>query len=258
MTGNGGDNVFYNSRSIRPIFDRFRHQGLSPGLLETAGDIATITRTTQVDVMWHVLKHSLKIRAPYRSPVDTSLLTADAHRQARALRFTHPWIDPISGRAPGKAGHIAMLLSMQNHVEGYLRDADIPIVNPLVSQPIVELALAIPTWRMIEGGRDRSIVRHAFEASLPREIITRRRKGSPGSFALNVLVQNIDDVRQRLLDGRLVRAGYLDQGAIEAALAKGPGMGKSYMRLLALLDIEAWLQSWESLRADLASQTAPY
>lgn len=246
MTGNGGDNVFYNSRSIRPIFDCYWQRGISVELRNAFRDVAAITKTTSLNVLWHALKQAVRVHSSYRGHVDISFLSPAAKWDARKLEFTHPWLSNTDLRMPGKLGHVAMLLNMQSHVEGYLRDYDIPVVNPLVSQPIVELALAIPSWRMIEGGQDRAIVRQAFQRRLPTEILSRRRKGSPGSFALNVLLQNTGEVRERLLQGRLAKAGVLDLEAIAIALSKGPGMGKSYMRLLALLDMEAWLAAWSS------------
>jgi asparagine synthase (glutamine-hydrolysing) len=246
MSGNGGDNIFYNSRSVRPFFDRLRHEGWTSGLRETLSDIASVTKESEAVVAWHALKLMPKLLSAYRPPTDESFLSRDARRACRGFAFSHHWLAPTRRPSLGKLGHVALLLRMQNHTEGYLRRDDIPVINPLASQPIVETALAIPTWRMIGGGRDRAVVRTAVGRKLPAAILARRRKGSPGSFALGVIDRHLDQVRQRLLDGHLVHQGMLDRIELEAVLKKGPAMGPAFMRILALLDTEAWIETWRS------------
>ncbi|WP_158013977.1 asparagine synthase-related protein [Sphingomonas sanxanigenens] len=46
FTGNGGDNVFYMSRSARSLADRYSVNGLSAGLLGTLRDIRSLTGAT--------------------------------------------------------------------------------------------------------------------------------------------------------------------------------------------------------------------
>ncbi len=123
------------------------------------------------------------------------------------------------------------------------------MVNPLMSQPVVEAALAIPTWKMVEGGRDRAIVRKAYHDRLPPLVRDRRRKGSPSGFAMEVIERNSGEVRERLFDGKLIRRRLLNGPASEAALARGPAMGLSYVRLLTLLDMEAWIGRWNGAGA---------
>jgi len=125
-----------------------------------------------------------------------------------------------------------------------------PLVNPLMSQPIVELALSIPSWHMVEGGRDRALARKAYHNAMPPLIRDRRRKGSPSSFAITLLRAKREEARERLLDGELVRRGYIDKAALATALAEEPGVGLGYVRILGLLDMEVWIGHWRRLGAD--------
>jgi asparagine synthase (glutamine-hydrolysing) len=246
MSGNGGDNIFYNSSSVRPLLDRIRSHGLSPASVSTVRDIARVTRSTP----WQVVRAAIRL-APragaYRWLREVEHLTPDIRHIVEAAHYGHPWMDGPANALPGKLGHIAMILRMQNHIEGYLRPFDIPVINPLTAQPIMELCLGIPTWRMIDGGIDRSPVRRTFADRLPEAIRERRTKGGPGGFAMSVIDRKSDEVRSRLLDGQLVRRGYLDRAAIEQSLKSGTAMGLGYMRLLSFLDIEAWIGRWRSL-----------
>lgn len=250
MTGNGGDNVFYNSGSVRPLLDRFLSQGLTMGTFATLDAVSEVTRAGH----WRVVKEAIRLarraRRPYQWLRELDFLTPETRAVVENATYDHAWLDGPRDALPGKKGHVAMILRMQNHIEGYLRAFDIPMVNPLTSQPIVEMCLGLPTWRTMEGGVDRAIVREAFASRLPDAVLARRSKGGPAGFAMSVIDGKADEVRTRLLDGELVRRGFLDRIALERALARGPAMGLGYMRILSFLDVEAWLENWRVQSTD--------
>lgn len=247
LTGNGGDNVFYKTSSVRPFYDRLFTQRSLIGASQTLLDIARVNSVTLGAALRATLSFAPRSRARYRWEGETSLLTATAAHEAVALRLDHRWLSAPSNNLPGKRGHVALLLRMQSHIEGYLRPFDMPVINPLTAQPILELALTIPTWRQIEGGRDRAVVRRAFEADLPQLVTERRNKGSPGGFAMAVISERADEVVARLVEGELVARGFVDRDAVIQAVARGPGAGLTFMRLLSLLDVEAWIRHWQDL-----------
>lgn len=247
FTGNGGDSIFYNSASLRPLFDVLHGQGLGLQALRTFRNICDVTQTSWLSALRETAKFLAVVRRPYVWHRDISMLDADLAADIMARPAAHAWLDSQPRGRPGKVGHVAHLLKVQNHLEGYLRPFDLPMINPLMSQPVVELALSIPTWRMLEGGRDRAAVRRAYADALPPVVRDRRRKGSPSGFAMAVVASKESEVRERLLDGALVRRGFVDPRLIEAAIPKGPVTGRAYVRLLMLLDLEAWISHWQGL-----------
>jgi asparagine synthase (glutamine-hydrolysing) len=245
LTGNGGDNVFYNSQSARAVADRFLSEGIGLGLVETIRNVCLLTQASAIQVIWAAAKSIVRFQRRYVWKADTRLLDRSFVAEEMATTLTHDWLDPPFNPLPGKAAHVAMLLRMQHHLEGYDRRLGLPVLNPLAAQPLVELCLSIPTWEMCQGGRNRSIVRSAFKALLPTSILGRTGKGGPDSFAIAVIEQNLDLVRERLLAGALASKGYLDRTAIEASLRPGRAQRDGlYMRLLFLLDSEAWIDHW--------------
>jgi len=134
-----------------------------------------------------------------------------------------------------------MLARIQGTIDGYSR-MDVPLlVNPLLSQPLVEFCLSVPSWNWIAGGENRSIARRAFESSLPEVLLKRTSKGTPNSFAFEVVDRNRKRLRDHLLDGRLAQHGLLDLAAIEEVLRPDqPMKGFSHMRLSFLAEAEAW------------------
>jgi asparagine synthase (glutamine-hydrolysing) len=257
MTGNGGDNIFYNSGSVRPLLDRVLRHGLTLAAFGTIGDICAVTRATPWQVIREAVRLAPQMRRSYRWLREVDFLSAETHLAVDRAHYHHPWLLESTGALPGKSGHVAMILRMQNHIEGYLRAFGIPMINPLTSQPIMEACLAIPSWRMIEGGVDRALVRRAFASRLPETVLHRRSKGGPAGFAISVIEEKGREVRARLLDGELVRRGLLDAAALERALAQGPAIGLAYMRILSFLDIEAWLSNWQEISPNLSGAAPP-
>src|SRR3546814_7101618 len=101
--------------------------------------------------------------------------------------------------------------------------------HPLVSQPIVEACLSVPSWEACRGGSDRSFARRSFARDLPASVIERRVKGGPDQFALQILRTQLPTIRARLLEGVLVRNHVADKSAIEAALTEASlSKGDSY------------------------------
>ena len=48
------------------------------------------------------------------------------------------------------------------------------------------------------------------------------------------------------MEGPLAKRNYINCNEVLGALDKGPAMGLSYMRLLAFLDLQAWIEHWSS------------
>jgi len=247
FTGNGGDNVFYNSSSVRPFFDACKARGFHRETAQSIADIGRVTQVPRWEVCRQIVKAARTMRRPYQWHLDIDFMEADAAEAMRANPPQHDWLERASLTRPGKLGHIALLLRVQNHVEGYLRGFGLPMIDPLMSQPIVELALAIPTWKMIEGGSNRAIARRAYADLLPPLIRDRRRKGSPSSFAVDLVNQRLDEIRERLMDGELAQHRLISRSALDKALVSGPAIDRHYVRLMALLDMEAWIRRWQAI-----------
>jgi asparagine synthase (glutamine-hydrolysing) len=117
---------------------------------------------------------------------------------------------------------------------------------PLVSQPLVELCLRIPTYVLIKNGMDRATARRAFAPDLPPEIVKRRNKGRIDQHVRNLLDANLDFVRDFLMNGRLVKEGLLDRRNLELYLTRDRSPADyQYAEILhEHLCIEAWLSRW--------------
>ena len=129
---------------------------------------------------------------------------------------------------------------------------------PLLSQPLVELCLRIPTYVLIKNGIDRATARRAFAPELPPEVIKRRNKGRIDQHIRNVLDANLDFVRDLLLNGRLVREGLLNRRNLEMYLTRerSPADFEYSEILQEQLCVEAWLSRWLDNRESVTTPPA--
>ena len=259
LSGVGGDNVFYYTNSARALVDHYLERGLGSHLIPTLRDICRLTGCT----IGQAIREALAVPRggethKYRWRSDDRFLHPDRIAQLTGAPLSHPWLEGPGTSKPGRAAHIAMILRAQRYLDGQDREGPVAFLQPLMAQPIIELCLGIPSWRAIENGRDRAVARQAFAASLPSAIIERRVKGGPDGFAHQIIRANLSEVRERLLGGVLAAQRILDLPVLELALREERLMGGiDYVRILLLLDTEAWARHWIDRAVPTLSDFAP-
>lgn len=248
FTGNGGDNIFYMSHSARPLADRYLTAGLASDLVGTIRDIAALTGANGFRVTRHGIKVLRGASKPYAWKPEAGFLSDAVVAELENHPVRHPWLElPAGYRLPGKAAHIAMLLRMHYSLDAYSAREGLAVMHPLVSQPILECCLRIPTWQQCAGGNDRAVARRAFADVLPSAVIQRRAKGSPQGFTFQIFEHYRSQIRERLFDGFLMKNGIIDGAVIDGVFRAGhQARGAQMMRLLTLVDTEAWVQHWNS------------
>jgi asparagine synthase (glutamine-hydrolysing) len=243
--GNGGDNLFCFLHSASPIVDRLLCEGLTRGSISTFIDMCRLTDCDIQTMTGAVLRHlfrkgQLGLWAP-----DLRLLARDRQNLEQVEPLT-PWFDVDVGHHKGKAEHLALIPRSQNRVNG-LAGVGLPRFSPLMSQPLVEYCLGVPTWIWCSGGINRAPARAAFAANLPRDILSRTSKAGPDSFIWQLFEKNRLIYRDLLLDGLLFCHGLLDRAAVVRAFEIGSGSDDELIyRLLDLVEAENWARSWQS------------
>lgn len=243
FSGGGGDNVFAYLRSALPVIDRWNDG--SGGVLKTIAEIAQVTDVSFWKVMVASVQRGLRLRSAHR------WLKRDRFMSARALHdlpfpHGHPWIDAPATILPGKRVHGLGLIVIQNHLEGFDRLQDAPIISPLLSQPLIEACMAVPTWLWCAGGENRAVARKAFADLLPPVVIERRSKGAFDTYSSRVFDANRSAICEMLLSGALARQSLIDTAQLESVLAQGTVSKIDVVRLLELVDVEAWVDAWQS------------
>lgn len=247
FTGAGGDPLFFEFHRWWPAADYLSQRGLDRGFANAAMDAARLGKVS----VWRVLAHALA-EAVWPNPRARALMKPPDFL-SQDLRHHHATHEGFLQRA----GHRATALPIGKHMQalalthpiGYydpFEQAAAPEgVSPLLSQPLVELSLRLPSYLLTHGGHGRALARRAFAADLPPQIATRRSKGGMEEHITQVLLAHLDTARSLLLDGELVRRGLLDRARLELLLSGRPTtLVGPVSQIHALIAIEAWLSRW--------------
>lgn len=245
FTGGGGDQLFFELRCTWPAADYLRTRGLDRGFLNAALDAARLGRVSVWNAIWRAVADGLHPT----DPCDESgrhLMLAGPQLLAplrQRERFIHPALHATHRLPIGKLHQVHDLSCAFDYYDPYQRQAAPELVNPLLSQPLMELCLALPTFVLTRGGRGRALVRQAFAGDIPAQVAGRRSKGGMEEHIAAVLQRNLAFARSLLLDGQLVRHGLLDRARLEATLSGRISPQAAHVgEVHNYIAIEAWLQ----------------
>lgn len=241
VDGGGGDNLFCYLTTAAPVVDALRRG--PPGAARRAVTaVAEITHSSWWDVVKAAVRVGLRPLGVRRWHEDLTFLN-------RELRLAgpdpHPWLGAPTGALEGRREHIETIAQIQ-HFFDRRTDWSMPVLHPLLAQPMLELCLGIPSWLWIEGGRDRAIARTAFEGLVPQSVLARRMKGSLQGFIQRSFEAQRSDLCALLLDGELRRNGIVEPSAIEAAFRQAAVPDAVQLRLTELASLEQWMRSWRA------------
>jgi asparagine synthase (glutamine-hydrolysing) len=256
FTGGGGDQLFFELRCTWPAADYLKNRGLGIGFAAAAMDAARLGRVSLWQAIRSAVADCLRPPDPWQGIGSHLRLAGVAALQTscRRERFIHPALVPNPDLPVGKLHQTQDLTLPFEYYDPCLQDAAPELVNPLLSQPLIELCLRLPTYCLTRGGRGRALARDAFAADIPHEIACRRSKGGMDEHVARVLARNITFARSLLLDGRLVERGILDRRRVEAALSGSPAALSAYVgEVLNCIGVEAWLNRWPATAPALAA-----
>lgn len=238
FSGGGGDTVFCYLSSAAPAADAFHQRGLAGGI-EAIRDLSTLHRCT----FWKAARLALKkLSGPPRAPClpDRSFLNPAL---ADGAAPAHPWFDAPPGALNGDRERIASLAGTQMFRDGVPRGSKRWLRMPLLSQPVVEACLRVPSWMWIAGGLNRAVARAAFAGKLPRQVLERRSKGTFVSYSGAVFRRNKALIRDFLLSGHLRQRDLLDLTSLENALSGSTQSEEDPLhRILDLCMVENWVR----------------
>jgi asparagine synthase (glutamine-hydrolysing) len=244
MSGLGGDNVFCIMNSPVALLDRQSVEGVTPRIFQTFRDVLRLTGRSIPEILREAWRYRQRYRGRFDWAAETEFLSQKRLATER-VGFDHPWLSPPAGTPIGKVEHVASLLRIQGSIDGFERSGP-PLINPLLSQPIIEACLSIPTWQWCAAGRNRSVARQAYSEVLPMQLLNRRSKGGPNAFAFRLMNANRAILKALLVDGLLVEKGILEREAVAGAF-KGdmPLSANNCFHLSFLAEAETWCRYWE-------------
>ncbi|WP_202988353.1 asparagine synthase-related protein [Sphingopyxis terrae] len=242
VNGQGGDAVFCHLQSSGPAADTLRAKGPSPNFARTVFEVARANQCNAWDLGWKAIRKGWKGKHHANWRANDAFLSKDLPSNESPPGL--PWPPPKNRPLPGKVEHVHGLYNSCYNMNGYRRSDLMKGIFPLLSQPLVETCLRIPTWLWVGRGRSRYIARRAMERDLPAKVAWRISKGGLGQFQLQMLRERRVLIREMLMDGLLSGAGILDRSMIEQQLKDDLTFGVNDMgRILRLCDVEAWCRA---------------
>jgi asparagine synthase (glutamine-hydrolysing) len=251
FTGDGGDSGFCSDSLIYAVTDYLRRHGPRPTALRLASEVALRTERSTWAVLLSSMRRWLfgaKMREQIPALLMGSRLVSAQLRDGFAIpqSYPHPWFNHLRHVPWDVIRRLGILVTTPEFYN--VTDAARPepeVVSPLYAQPAVELFLRIPIHLHADGGRDRGLARRAFAREVPEPILRRLWKDRAPGFHSELLLRNLDFIRELFLDGVLVREGLLDRAAVEAALAPGPAKTEVLpVEIYRHLDVEIWARYW--------------
>lgn len=250
--GHGGDELFCRHHTQYYVADALRGAGLSAGTL----GLLLHSAVTEGESIWTILAGAIRNAfVPRRWDLASifehdqegqSLLQPEVWREARADgAWELPFARSTRECPPGKLWQISLATGWRPYYLPFTEERDPPVIAPLLSQPVIETCLRIPTYLQMAHRMERAVARAAFTAEVPRAILERRWKGGAEPLAWRLFRRNLAFIRELLLDGRLVRERIVDRRRLEAALSLSPDSPLSAtVPVFELVGMEAWLNAW--------------
>ena len=244
VTGKGGDVAFFQTAASAILADRFHSVGLR-ALFEPMADVlARRLRRSRWSILASALRNGRRIG---RDGLGRSAIDFATAAVRDRMPTPHPWLNGLTHLPPGKRMQV-MNFTSNLALHGLCQRTEAAdLIHPLLSQPLMELTLAIPTPVLTEGGHDRMLARRAFVDRVPQSILKRRSKGELGSYYGRSIANALKELRPHLLEGRLVGAGLIDRSELEAALSVEHLIWQGgYADIMILATIESWIQAWSN------------
>lgn len=243
MTGQGGDAVFFQPATTLVSVDHAR-AGVDAAFWRALPDAARRTRSSLWPHLLAVMRDRLGFSTVPTDMLGPAMLTTEALDEALNIDRRHPWSRDIDYLPPGKRMQIVMIANSQifHHARA---TGSASLHHPLLTQPVLEAVLGIPTFALAQGTNDRGLARKVFSDRLPPALVARRSKGDASDHYSRAALANLSFLREFLLDGRLVAMGILRREALETLLTREALFFSPEYRGLAMqVSCEAWARAW--------------
>jgi asparagine synthase (glutamine-hydrolysing) len=251
FTGQGGDHLFHAAQNPLVFADHLHHRGISKSM---GAELLAACRLSGRSV-WSVLGESTRSLA--KAQAGNGLLDAIERRRSRFrdveavkidLAASLPeWARTASGLPPAKFSQVTSLVHLFQVREPLPRSWSQQTIHPLISQPLIELCLRLPSYVLTAGGQSRGLARQAFSGILPDLIRRRMSKGDTSHQFAVLMDANRGHLSDALGTGHLVAEGILESGAITRTLRQEHFLSDPFGRtLLVAYAMEAWLRAWKA------------
>lgn len=247
-SGQGGDHLFMAPLPIESITDYFIVNGFR-GITKKIKEVCAYYRMPLMGVIQKNVKTYLRYKLGKSESQETipttNWMQPSLKSCMQSALFDLPFKEDLKKILPAKQAHISAIYQAVAFIDrGYVQ-AHTPALNPLLSQPLVELALSVPTYTLYGEDIDRAPFRRGMYRFKKHDYIWRKSKGeTSGTFMLGFR-KNFEQLSQLVLHGRLAQEGLIETTLLHEHLQKiMHGKNDALWTVINLISIELWFKSW--------------
>lgn len=249
FTGNGGDVLFEIADNNNAARDYVFDNGVNLRFLKIAMNSAVLSNWTLVRSIFDAICHrGSKIKNKNYAELNKKSAEWGIHPNikeiVRSYKWDAPWLRDSRLSMDRKIKiSLAMFPSLRFNIFPHI--PYLHHIDPLLSQPIVEICFRIPSYIHVFDGRERGLARRTFREFLVDEVRLRQFKTHGGA-------PDVERVRLHrrfhidyLLGGVLAEKKIIDTNLVEKVLLN-PHLAtpEDYARITAMTNVEAWARSW--------------
>jgi len=256
MSGHGGDHIFIAPTHLESLCDYLIKNGIK-GFFSKAKEISTMFR----EPLFPIFKKIIKSYYGYLRGFDeNSFYVVSKHKRKAffenevfVLRQNikhHPFFHQSKRLRilPGKRKHIENIYRGLSTIKKDVRDNQTnPVFYPFFSQPLIELALSIPTYRSFQEGYNRYPFREAISKTFKTSSVWRKDKGDTSGIIQRGIKKNEEYVRNKCFNGKSIRRGLINKKLLNESIRELVcGKSNHQWPLLNLISLEIFLEHWNS------------
>lgn len=251
FTGQGGDHLFHNSTSPKVFADYLLAHGASLAAFAALSHASRLSNFSVQKVLWSTAKtlcsRTTRSRAVQEIEAAHRSEWMDELPQFDAAESLPDWAVARCGVSPAKFDQICDLVQMISIREPFWSERAGSVVHPLISQPIMELCLNIPSFTLAAGGVSRGLARLAHRGTLPSSILDRSSKTNINRLTRATFTDILPQLKDALQGGALVEGNFVSPRKLDSLLdtSRLIRTGK-FQTLTRLYAIEAWLRAWKA------------
>ncbi len=244
MNGQGGDHVFLAPAPQEAIADYWLQRGIR-GITAPLKELCGTYRMPWSAMVMHTIKTVLSKQssANGHEPSMQDIIEPTYLQHLKQLPFY--LTKELAQFNPGKRAHIESLAHGIAFADRNQRSPLYSISHPLFSQPLVELALTIPTYQSFGDSFDRIFFRRAVTKLKKTKSVWRHIKGQTTGSMITAFAQNSGTIRDMLHEGTLVKSGIINITWLDAQLLKiRHGQNENLWPVIHALTSQLWLNQW--------------
>jgi asparagine synthase (glutamine-hydrolysing) len=250
MCGQGGDHLFMASPSLESPADYFLEQGIK-GITPKIQDLSAYYRMPLIQVVSKTVTALARYYARRLPPIELFLEPTPWMKKAFKAKldktiFKVPFWEKLKSLPPAKVHHALAIYQAILYIDRGHKLPTRPIINPLLSQPLVEAALSIPTYHMYADGYDRIPFRRAMYRFQKNDYIWRKHKGETSGILILGLNARFNEVCELVIEGKFAQEHLIDKDLVyEHFQELRHGKVEGLWPLINLIAAELWFNAWK-------------